>query len=118
MQKVMLVKLFLCQVYPLEVIRRRMQQTAAAATATNRVCSQATRSAASSTGLCAFRSAAQEIWRKEGLAGFYSGIVPNTIQASAMPCVQNRCKFKSRLLMSCLGAMSPAEHSLTTFSSL
>lgn len=58
-----------------------MQQTAAAALLANSQ-SQSVRSAASSAGLRAFQSAALDIWRKEGLAGLYSGIVPNTVQAS------------------------------------
>lgn len=66
-------------VYPLEVIRRRMQQSAAAAVASANG-APIPRAAANQASLKAFTHAAREIWVKEGLSGFFAGIAPNTIQ--------------------------------------
>ena len=78
-----LVVLCFVQVYPLEVIRRRMQQIAAAAVMRNGG-SQLMRPAANQASLRAFSHAASEIWMKEGFGGFYAGVGPNTIQACSL----------------------------------
>jgi hypothetical protein len=64
-----------------------MQQMAAAAIALNGH-SQLACTRGSRASLKAFRLAAMEILAKEGLGGFYSGIIPNTIQVS--------CPFPNR----------------------
>ena len=55
------------QVFPLEVIRRRMQTMAAD-------------SVSRKAGMEVLRQAVQDIWAREKLKGFYAGMLPNTIQ--------------------------------------
>ena len=57
------------QVYPLEVVRRRMQTIAAAQ---GGGCGRG--------GLSMFQRAALDIWRRERLRGFYTGMLPNIVQ--------------------------------------
>lgn len=66
-------------VYPLEVIRRRMQ-TMAAAAAVSASSGGGAVTAARVANLAAFRQAALDIWSKDRLRGLYSGIIPNTVQ--------------------------------------
>jgi len=73
--------IFSSQVYPLEIIRRRMQQVAAAAAVSS---GQNVMTYAQQASMKAFSDAAKEIWVKEGFAGFYAGVVPNTIQARSI----------------------------------
>ena len=68
-------------VYPFEVIRRRMQTMAAAAAVSTSSTGGAV-TAAGVASLVAFRQAAADIWARDRLRGFYSGIVPNTVQVS------------------------------------
>ena len=55
------------QVFPLEVVRRRMQTLAAAGLSRG-------------SSMAAVRQAIMDIWAKERLRGFYAGMLPNTIQ--------------------------------------
>lgn len=55
------------QVFPLEVVRRRMQTLAAAGLSRG-------------SSMAAVRQAIMDIWAKERLGGFYAGMLPNTIQ--------------------------------------
>ena len=57
------------QVFPLEVVRRRMQTLAA--------------EGMSQKGVMVARQAVLDIWGRERLRGFYAGMLPNTIQVSA-----------------------------------
>ena len=71
-------------VYPFEVIRRRMQTMAAAAAVSTSGGGGAV-TAARVASLVAFRQAATDIWARDRLRGFYSGIVPNTVQVREPP---------------------------------
>ena len=62
------------QVFPLEVVRRRMQTIAAD-------------SLAQKAGVMVIRQAVMDIWAKERLKGFYVGMLPNTIQVCVLPLV-------------------------------
>ncbi|KAK9813188.1 hypothetical protein WJX72_010359 [[Myrmecia] bisecta] len=71
--------------YPMEVIRRRMQLHSLHAAAGNapRLAAQAGAKAAarsSAVGLVSFMAAAREILQEAGLRGFYAGLIPNTLQ--------------------------------------
>jgi len=63
----------IAQVFPLEVVRRRMQTLAA--------------EGISQKGAMGIRQAVLDIWAKEKLRGFYAGMLPNTIQVqcSSLP---------------------------------
>ena len=54
------------QVFPLEVVRRRMQMLAAGS--------------ASQRGVMGVRQAVLDIWARERLRGFYAGMLPNAVQ--------------------------------------
>ena len=56
------------QVFPLEVVRRRMQTLAA--------------EGMSQKGVLVARQAVLDIWGRERLRGFYAGMLPNTVQVS------------------------------------
>ena len=56
------------QVFPLEVVRRRMQTLAA--------------EGLSQRGVMVARQAVLDIWARERLRGFYAGMLPNTVQVS------------------------------------
>ena len=56
------------QVFPLEVVRRRMQTLAA--------------EGMSQRGVMVARQAILDIWARERLRGFYAGMLPNTVQVS------------------------------------
>lgn len=58
------------QVFPLEVVRRRMQTMAAG-------------SLSRKAGMVVLRQAVHDIWARERLKGFYAGMLPNTIQVDA-----------------------------------
>ena len=55
------------QVFPLEVVRRRMQTMAAD-------------SLSRKAGMVVLRQAVMDIWAREKLKGFYAGMLPNTVQ--------------------------------------
>ena len=55
------------QVFPLEVVRRRMQTMAAD-------------SLSRKAGIVVLRQAVMDIWAREKLKGFYAGMLPNTVQ--------------------------------------
>eukprot|EP00955_Chlamydomonas_euryale_P081864 363634-Chlamydomonas_euryale.AAC.17 len=75
-------------VYPLEVVRRRMQlQSMAAAAVRGGMRGHPTASAAAAVGAAAFTTGIsrvgltiQEVWRADGLHGFYAGMKPNLLQ--------------------------------------
>ena len=60
------------QVFPLEVVRRRMQTMAAD-------------SLSRKAGMVVLRQAVMDIWARERLRGFYAGMLPNTVQARPSP---------------------------------
>lgn len=83
--------------FPLEVVRRRMQTLAAAGM--------------SQRGVMVARQAVLDIWAKERLRGFYAGMLPNTVQvrlpASALRAALGGVWMRvSRSVPRCRGAPS------------
>ena len=76
-------------VYPLIVLQRRMQ------VATMQAAQEAARSGGAAVvrkgGLAAMRSAAVSVYKAQGLAGFYTGYLPNILQVPPSRPNQHHC---------------------------
>ena len=68
--------------FPLEVVRRRMQTLAA--------------EGLSQRGVMVARQAVLDIWARERLRGFYAGMLPNTVQVSTSRLRSRSCVSSER----------------------